>query len=42
VQWNGNECGKNYGDENLDVTILRTDYDRLKTAGECGIIRLFG
>jgi hypothetical protein len=40
--WNGNECGKNYGNENLEATIPNIDYDRTKTAGECGIFQLFG
>jgi hypothetical protein len=35
--WNGNECGKNYGNENLEATIPSTDYDKSKTTEECGI-----
>jgi hypothetical protein len=30
------------GDENLKATIPNTDYDRSKTAGECGIFQIFG
>jgi hypothetical protein len=42
MQWYGNECGKNYSDENLRAAIPSVDYDRSKTAGECGIFQLFG
>ena len=39
---NGNECVENWGNENLKATIPNTDYDRSKTAGECGILSYFG
>jgi len=40
--WNGNECGgKNWVNENLKATIPSTDYDRSKTAGKCGIFKIF-
>ena len=32
---------ENYGNENLKETILSTDYDRSKTTGECGILKMF-
>jgi hypothetical protein len=43
----GRRCGKEmnvekYGNEDLRATITTTDYDRLKTTGECGIFQLFG
>jgi hypothetical protein len=28
--WNGNESGKNYGNENLKATITNKNYDRSK------------
>jgi hypothetical protein len=28
--WNGYECGKNYGNENIKATVPSPDYDRLK------------
>jgi hypothetical protein len=37
-----NECGRNYGNENLQGTITITDYGRSETTGECGILQLFG
>jgi len=40
--WNGNECGKNRGDDNLKATIPNTNYDRSKTAGEYGILNYLG
>jgi hypothetical protein len=40
--WNGNECGKNEGNENLKATIPNEKYDRSKGIGECGIFQLFG
>jgi len=40
--WNGNECGKNYGDESLKAIITNTDNDTSKTAGEWGLFQLFG
>jgi hypothetical protein len=40
--WNGNECGKNYSDEIFRAVIPSVDYDRSKTARECGIFQLFG
>jgi len=40
--WNGNECGKDRGDDNLKVTIPNTDCDRSKTAGECAILNYLG
>jgi hypothetical protein len=40
--WNGRECRKNEGNENLKATIPNTDYDRLKVTGECGIFQIFG
>ena len=27
ISWNGNECGRNYGSENLKGTVLSTYYD---------------
>jgi len=39
---NGNECGENWGNENLKATIPSTDYDRSKTAEECGIFSYLG
>ena len=35
--WNGHDCGKNEGSENLKAPIPRADYDRSETTGECGI-----
>jgi hypothetical protein len=35
--WNGNECGKTYGDENPKATIPSTDYGTSKVTRECGI-----
>ena len=40
--WNGNECGKNEGNENLKATTSDTDYDIPKTTAEYGIFQLFG
>ena len=40
--WNGDECGKNYGDESLNAITANTDYVRSKTAGEWGLFQLFG
>ena len=40
--WNGNECGKNYGDESLKVITANTDNYRSKTVGEQGLFQLFG
>jgi hypothetical protein len=40
--WNGNECGKNEGNENLKATICDTVYDISKTTAEYGIFQLFG
>lgn len=34
--WNGNECVKSQGNENLKATIPSEDYDRLKATGELG------
>jgi len=31
--WNGNECGKKQGNENLKETISNTGYERSKTNG---------
>jgi hypothetical protein len=28
VLWNGNKCGNNQGDENLEAVVPNTDYDR--------------
>ena len=28
MPWNGNECGKSYGNKNLEATIPSTDYDK--------------
>ena len=39
--WNGSECEKDQGIENLKAAIPITDYDRSKTTGECGIFKLF-
>jgi hypothetical protein len=35
--WNGNECGRNSGDENVKAAIPSTGYDTSKTTGECTI-----
>jgi len=35
--WYGNECGKNKSNENIKTTIPSNNYDRPKTAGECGM-----
>jgi hypothetical protein len=35
--WNGNECGRNEGNENLKATITSADYARSETTGECEI-----
>jgi hypothetical protein len=40
--WNGNECGKSQGNENLKETIQNAEYQMIKTAAESGIFRLFG
>ena len=40
--WNGNECGKRQGNENLKATIPSKLFDRSKTTEECGIFQLFG
>jgi hypothetical protein len=40
--WNGNECGKNSGNEYLNRNITVTDYDRSETSGECGTLKVFG
>ena len=37
---NGNECGKNQDKGNHKAAIPRSDYDTLKTDGECGIFQL--
>jgi len=38
--WNGNECGKSYGNKNLEAIIPSTDYDKSKTTEECEIYQL--
>jgi hypothetical protein len=41
--WNGNECEGGGGEiaaEDLKASIPNTDYDRSKTAAECGIFQL--
>jgi hypothetical protein len=40
--WDGNECGKFQGNENLKATIRSTYYDRSKATGKCGIFPIFG
>jgi hypothetical protein len=40
--WNGNECGKNQGDENLKTAMPNTDCGRSKTAGEFGVFQQCG
>ena len=40
--WNGNKCGKMWGNENLKATIPNALYDRSKSTEECGIFKLFG
>jgi len=40
--WNGNECGKNKGNENLKARNPNTNYDTSKNTGEFGIFQLFG
>jgi hypothetical protein len=39
---NGNECGENYGNENLEATNPITNYEASETTVECGIFKLFG
>jgi hypothetical protein len=39
--WNGNECGKIYGNENIEATVRNTDYGRPKTNGKCGVFQIF-
>jgi hypothetical protein len=38
--WNGNECGKKLGDENIKETIPNRDYGRSKSARECKILQI--
>ena len=38
----GNECGKNYVDENFKANFPNKDYDRSKTVGECCIFQILG
>jgi hypothetical protein len=40
--WNGNKCGKNYGNGELKDTIPSTDYGRSKTSGEVKYFKNFG
>jgi hypothetical protein len=40
--WNGNEYGKNLGNEKLKATIPITGYHRSKTTAECEIFHIFG
>ena len=42
MTWNGNECGENYGSENLKGTIPSTDYGRSETIGKSSIFQIFG
>jgi hypothetical protein len=35
--WNGNKCGKNYGNEILKGNVLITHYDISETTGDCEI-----
>ena len=39
---NGYECGENLDNENLKATTPNIDYDRSKTARECGIFNYLG
>lgn len=39
---NGNECGKNLGNETVKATIPSTDHNRSKRTGECATFVLFG
>jgi len=40
--WNGNECGKNWSNENLKAIIPITDCDRSETASEVDNFNCFG
>jgi hypothetical protein len=40
--WNGNECQKNEGKENLGITDHSADYCGSKGSGECGLFQLLG
>jgi RNA polymerase subunit RPABC4/transcription elongation factor Spt4 len=40
--WQGSECGRNQGNDDLNGTIIITDCDRSETTGECGVFQLFG
>jgi hypothetical protein len=35
--WNGNECGRNLGNENFKATLLSSGYVRSNATGESGI-----
>lgn len=39
--WDGNECEKNQGNENLNETIPSTDYNKPETTTECGTFQPF-
>jgi hypothetical protein len=39
--WNGNECVRNEGNENLKETIPSRDYNKSETIKECGLVQPF-